>query len=99
MSSLTLNKAVVSQVDLGFTKIEGLMLPDGTYAVAVPQVADLFSIPNKNASRDFKALLGKDFSFLKTKSELNSKEVNILTIAHVTKVIYLLSLKGDDKAV
>lgn len=98
MSSLTLNKAVVSQVDLGFTKIEGLMLPDGTYAVAVPQVADLFSIPNKNASRDFKALLGKDFSFLKTKSELNSKEVNILTIAHVTKVIYLLSLKGDDKA-
>lgn len=98
MTSLTLNKAVVSKVDLGFTEIEGLMLPDGTYAVAVPQVADIFQIDKNQASRTLKSLLGKDFQFDTAKSELNPKAVNILTITQVTKVIYLLSLKGDEKA-
>lgn len=90
MSSLTLKKAVVSQVDLGFTQIEGLMLPDGSFAVAVLQLAKILSLLNKNASRDFKALLGKEFSFLTTKSEINSNVVNILLLPIAIKVIYLL---------
>jgi len=35
-------KATVSQVDLGFIQIEGLLLSNGNYAVAIPQIADLF---------------------------------------------------------
>ena len=97
MSSLTLNKAVVSQVDLGFTKIEGLMLPNGTYAVAVPQVADLFSIPNKHASRDFKALLGLDH-LDKIKSELNSQDVNIIYVAQILELIHILASQGNKVA-
>ena len=73
-------KAVVATVDLGFTEIQGLMLPDGSYAVAIPQLAELLSLPNKHASRDFKALLGEDFAFLKTKSEINSQPVNTLSL-------------------
>lgn len=89
------SKAVVATIDLGFEKIEGLMLPDGNYAVAIPQLAELFSFPNKHASRDIKALLGNSFQFPKTKSELHPKEVNILLLPQVTKVIYLLAKKGN----
>lgn len=98
MTSLTLNKAVVSEVDLGFAQIQGLMLPDGSFAVAVPQLAELLSFDRNQASRDIKALLGKDFRFDTAKSELNSKAVNILLLPQVSKVIYLLSLKGNEIA-
>lgn len=92
------SKAVVATVDLGFAKIQGLMLPNGSYAVAVPQLADVFSFPNKHASRDIKALLGNGFQFPKAKSELHSKEVNILLVPQVSKLVYLLAVKGNSIA-
>jgi hypothetical protein len=91
-------KAVIATIDLGFTKIDGLMLPDGSYAIAVPQLAELFSFDKNQASRDLKALLGNGFQFDKTKSELNSKDVNILLLPDVIKVIYLLGKKGNKYA-
>ena len=91
-------KAVVATVDLGFTEIQGLMLPDGSYAVAISQLAELLSLFKGNASRDFKALLGKNFSLIKVKSEINSQPVNIVTISQATKIIYQMSLKGDKVA-
>ena len=55
-------KAQVATIDLGFAKFDGLMLPNGEYAIAIPQVATLIqSIPN-TASRDFKRLLGESFN-------------------------------------
>ena len=30
------SKAVVATVDLGFAKIDGLMLPDGSYVASIP---------------------------------------------------------------
>lgn len=74
-------KAIVATVKIGHCEIQGLMLPNGDFAIAVPQVAELFSIPQKNSSRDFKALLGNNFSFLTTKSELHSNPVNILSLS------------------
>lgn len=56
-------KAVIATVDLGFTKIEGLMLPDSSYAIAVLQLAEVFSFDKNQASRTVKSLLGKDFQF------------------------------------
>jgi len=50
-------KAIVAQVKIGSKEIEGLMLPDGTFAVSVSQVASLFSLTRSNASRDIKRLL------------------------------------------
>jgi hypothetical protein len=35
-------KATSAKINLGFAIIDGLMLPDGNYAIAVPQIADLF---------------------------------------------------------
>jgi hypothetical protein len=52
-------KAILAQIDLGFAIVEGLMLPDGTYAVSVPQIVKLFSLNSVNAARDIKTLIKK----------------------------------------
>lgn len=56
-------KSIVAQINLGFATIEGLMLPDGTYAVSVPQIAKLFSLDSVHAARDIKTLVKKNESF------------------------------------
>ncbi|MCZ2207939.1 hypothetical protein, partial [Cylindrospermopsis raciborskii] len=56
-------KSIVAQINLGFATIEGLMLPDGTYAVSVPQIAKLFSLDSAHAARDIKTLVKKNESF------------------------------------
>jgi hypothetical protein len=73
-------KAVVTTVDLGFVKIDGLMLPNGSYAIAVPQLAEILRLDKNQASRSVKSLLGNGFQFDKTQSELNPKPVNILLL-------------------
>jgi hypothetical protein len=95
MTNTTTKRAVIATVDLGFKQIEGLMLPDGTYAVGVSQLARLFSFDTNQASRKLKPLLGKDFKFPQAASELNSKKVNILNIADVTRLIYELAKQGN----
>ena len=45
------------------------MFDDGSYGVAIQQAATLFSVPQNNAQRDFKTLLGKGFQFLKIKAK------------------------------
>lgn len=91
-------KAVIAKVDFGFTQIEGLMLPDGKYAIAVPQLAELFQFDTNQASRSLKSLLGKGFQFDTAKTELNPKKVNILPIDKVSSVVYLLAKKGNPQA-
>lgn len=95
----TQSKAIVAPVDIGRIVINGLMLPNGDFAVAVPQVAELFSVPQKNSARDFKALLGKDSPFLTAKSELNSKAVNILSLTEFEALALELALRGNEKAI
>jgi len=56
---VTTMKAILAQIDLGFAIVEGLMLPDGTYAVSVPQIAKLFSLESSHAARDIKTLVKK----------------------------------------
>ena len=72
--------AVVSPVPIGNRSIEGLLLQDGTYAIAVPQICSIFQFPIKNATRDIKAILGKDSPFLKARTTLNSQPVNCVTL-------------------
>lgn len=80
-------RAKVSQVNIGPIVIEGLMDEIGDYYVAIPQIAELFSIPIKHASRDIKALLGKeDVEFIKLKTELHSGEVNAITLDQLFKI-------------
>jgi hypothetical protein len=91
-------KAVVAQVCIGQIEIEGLMLPDGSYGVAVPQIAQLLQFDSNQASRQFKSLLGKDFQFDKTKSELHPKAVNYVKLKQFTKIIHKMAVNGNKQA-
>lgn len=97
MSNLT-QKAIVATVKYYPTDIEGLLMPDGTFAVALIQVADRFQIPQKNSSRDVKALLSKDSSFLKTTTEISKTPLVILTLEQYGEVRKQLAKKGNQFA-
>ena len=86
--------ATVAAVKLGQLEFEGLMFDDGTYGIAVPQICSIFQFPIKHASRDIKALLGKDFSFPKVRTTLNSKAVNALQLIDFERLLFELTIKG-----
>lgn len=88
-------KAIATTVDLGFAKVDGLMLPNGKYAIAISQLATIFQFDKNQASRTIKALIGKDFQFDTAKSELNPKAVNILYLDQISKLTYQLAKKGN----
>lgn len=92
-------KAIVAPVNIGRIVIDGLMLPNGDFAIAVPQVADLFQFDTNQASRTLKPLLGKGFQFDTAKSELHPKSVNILSLTEFEIVTLELALRGNEKAI
>jgi len=92
-------KAVVAPVQIGNLTVNGLMLPNGDFAIAVPQVAELFQFDTNQASRSIKSLLGKDFQFDTAKSELNPKAVNILSLTEFEVLILELVIRGNEKAI
>lgn len=91
-------KAAVSVLTVGHISFEVLMLPDGSFAIAVPQVADLFQIAKDHASRDIKDLMGNGFEFEKVFSELHPKSVNTLSIDDFKKLANILAVRGNKKA-
>lgn len=90
-----MNKAIVTKINYAGLEFEGLMLPDGSYGVALPQIAALFQFPNKHASRQVKSLLGNGFQFPKAKSELHPKAVNYLTLETFSLLTIHLMKKGN----
>lgn len=91
-------RAQVATVLVGIIKLEGIMTPDGEFFVALPQVSDLFAVPQKNASRDIKALLGNGFQFLKVNTVLNPKAVNVLSLEWFNTLVYRLAFNGNRDA-
>lgn len=85
-------KAEIATVHIGPISMQGLMSENGDFGVAVPQLAEHFQTNKNQASREFKALLGKGFQFDKWKTPLNPKAVNVLTLDQLQEVI-----RGMDK--
>ena len=91
--------AIVSPVPIGNRSIEGLLLQDGTYAIAVPQICSIFQFPIKNATRDIKAILGAGFQFLKARTTLHPKAVNCVTLKDFEILTFELVLRGNSSAI
>jgi len=88
-------KPQIATIDLGFAKFDGLMLQDGSYAIAVPQVADLFQTSRSVASRNFKRLLGERFETSKASTEFNQAPVNIISISVFCILVRELDKQGS----
>ncbi len=95
---MKLSKAKVAKVQLGELTIDGLMMPNGEYRIAVVQLVGLILASQNHATRDLKALLGKDFTPTKVQSELNSNKVNTMSISEFHRALVLMSSKGKGEA-
>ena len=97
MSNIT--KATVATVKLGDLEIEGLMLPDGSYAIAFSQLATLKLVPRNRSIKQLKSRIGGDFpSHQSIKTELNSKPVNVIDLEDFTKIVKKLARSGNERA-
>lgn len=83
--------AELAIVKIGQEKIEGLLADDGNFYIAVSQICSKFSFLNKNAQRDIKLLLGDEFQFLKCRTTLNSKAVNVIPLNLFSKLVTKLA--------
>jgi hypothetical protein len=94
-----MEKARVTKIKLAAdVEIEGLLLPNGEFAVAVSQIAELFSLPQNHATKYVKSLLGKEISLPQIKSEINSQAVNYLLIPDFIKYLVKQTKKGNEVA-
>ena len=91
-------RASILDVDFGFAQIEGLMLPDGSYAIAVSQIATHFSFSPSNATKTVKALLGKGCELFRVSSEIANRPVNTVTLDQFKRVVLGLSKQGHPTA-
>lgn len=91
-------KARITNIDFFGETIEVLMLPSGEFAIAVPQIARLFSYNPNTFSRDLKRLCGNSFRPSKTSTELGNQKINIITLEQFERVIVELGIRGDVKA-
>lgn len=93
--------AKVAVVRFGAIEIEGLLFEDGRYGVALQQAAALFSVPQNNAQRNFKALLGEDFQFLKIRAQRavrQNRTENALILLDFEKLTRKLDKQGNSAA-
>lgn len=68
-------KAKIATVKFGHIEIEGLQATDGSYGIAISQIARILSIPQKNIQRELTTALNGKIPFLKLKTELARKVV------------------------
>lgn len=92
-------KAQVTQVLIGPLTIEGLMLPDGTFAISATQANKVVKIAAQptDAARSLKRLLGKDLTAQPT--VLNSQEVKVISLEDFVQVVKLSAKKGNQAAI
>jgi hypothetical protein len=88
-------RAEIAIVKIGCLEFDGLMLPDGTFGIAVPQICSVFQIDKNQASRTFKAILGDEFQFAKWRSTLHPKAVNVLSLIDFEKLLRKLDRNGN----
>ena len=91
-------RAELATVKIGSLEIEGLMLPDGSFAVAVPQIADLFLATRNYAAQSLNRLMGKDFETHKVKTKFNQNSTNCVSILAFETIVAKLDRTGNKKA-
>ena len=110
MTDNTTQKAKVAPVQLGKDLvIKGLKLPNGTFGIAYPQIADMvitgdekkdgFRTSKSQFSQTLKRLFGEDFKTFRAKTELGNQAINVVTLQEFKKIVSLFAYKGNYKAI
>lgn len=92
---MTVQKAETVTITLGDASIECLVMPDGSYRIAFAQVARLFGMPQKHASRDMKALLPKDSQYPKVRTDLLPRAIPTLDLTQFGIITAMLSSTNE----
>ena len=109
MSDNTTQKAKVAPVKLSQDlEIEGLLLPSGSYAIAYPQIADLFITGDvekdgiltskSQLSQSLKRLCGEDFKTDKAKTEFNKNVTTVVSLPQFEIILAKLDRAGNKQA-
>ena len=90
------DKARVTTINYAGLEFEGLMLPNGKYAIALIQVNEILKLgQQKSATTAIKRILGKDYKVSKFPTELTKNKVNILTLEEFSKILMLTAFNGN----
>ena len=86
MVHISILTATVTKVPFGKSLvIDGLLLADGNFAIAVPQLQELNFVPPNRSLKQLETLLGIRFSsHQKVRTSLNSKAVNSISLEDLT---------------
>jgi hypothetical protein len=94
------NKARVAQVFIGSIVFEGVMLPNGDFAITLSQLRDLAfpSVSQNNAIRELKAACGKDFQLTKVSTEISNNPQWIVPIDQLNYCLTELAFRGHKES-
>ena len=95
-------KGEFALVVIGSITVKGLLGKDGNYYVPVSNVATLFQLPQNNAARDLKAILGEGSNFAKialTEDGNNRSENTCIALAAFERLLRRLDKGGNPTAV
>ena len=101
-------KARITMVQIGSIEVEGIMLPDSTFGIAVPQIYELcadsngaigkFKATKEGFSKTLKRIMGADFKTGKIKTEFNKNQTSWVKLEEFEKILLELALIGSQKA-
>lgn len=94
----TATKAKRSSIDFLGTTLQVLLLPDSSFRIGVPQIAEIpaFELSKQYASRDIKRLLGTGFELSKVQADDSpGRPMNALTIPEFEKLLVKLAFAGN----
>lgn len=98
-------KANVADVHIGMRVIEGLQFEDGTFGIALQQLASMFQLRSDMVQNQIQSLLGKDASLVKVKTNreaIKGKRVrsaeNALSLVDFERVLLKLYKAGNAQA-
>lgn len=91
-------RAEIAIVKIGYLEFEGLMLDDGTFGIAVPQVAKIFPYFQdfqNQASKILKRLMGDGFKTTKVKTRFNRNVTLMVDLQSFLSIVKALTRKSD----
>jgi hypothetical protein len=91
-------RAVIAQVPVGNSSIEGLMAEDGTFGIAVPQLVSHELISQDNSNREVKTYMGAGSNLVKWHTAISKRAVNVILLADFEKLLAKLDRAGNKVA-